>query len=92
MARLRYVKNSSGEGPAKAGGSIRHTVQSIRALYETEPEIARALLPRPLEPASAPEIFVQFANVAMHFSEERTVQIGAATVGVACSYEGRPGY
>jgi len=93
MARLRYVKNSSADGPAKAGSSkIRHSVQSIRALYETEPEIAKALLPRPLEPAAAPEIFVQFANVAMHFSDERTVQIGAATVGVACSYDGRAGY
>jgi acetoacetate decarboxylase len=28
----------------------------------------------------------------MHLSEERTVEIGAATVGVACSYDGRPGY
>jgi len=93
MARLRYVKNSSAGGPAKASGSkIRHAVQSLRAFYETEPEIAKALLPRPLEPAASPEIFVQFANIAMHFSEERTVQIGAATVGVACSYEGRPGY
>ena len=92
MARLRYVKNGAGNGTQKTGSSkIRHTVKSIRALYETEPEIARALLPKPLEPA-APEIFVQFANVAMHLSEERTVQIGAATVGVACSYEGRPGY
>jgi acetoacetate decarboxylase len=93
MARLRYVKDSSANGSATPSGSkIRHSVQSIRALYETEPEIAKALLPRPLEPASAPEIFVQFANVAMHFSEDRTVEIGAATVGVACSYEGRPGY
>jgi len=93
MARLRYVNNSSEGGPTKAGGSkIRHTVQSIRALYETEPEIARALLPRPLETAPSPEIFVQFANVAMHLSEDRTVEIGAATVGVACSYQGRPGY
>jgi acetoacetate decarboxylase len=93
MARLRYVKDGSGDGPAKAGGSkLRHSVQSVRAFYETEPEIAKALLPRPLEPAASPEIFVQFANVAMHLSEERTVQIGAATVGVACSYEGRPGY
>jgi acetoacetate decarboxylase len=92
MARLRYVKNASTNGSTQSGGSkIRHTVKSIRALYETEPEIARALLPKPLEP-SAPEIFVQFANVAMHLSEERTVEIGAATVGVACSYEGRPGY
>ena len=93
MARLRYVKNSSANGSTKGGGSkIRHSVRSIRALYETEPEIAKALLPRPLEAASSPEIFVQFANVAMHFSEDRTVEIGAATVGVACSYEGRPGY
>ena len=93
MARLRYVRNSSEDGPAKSGASkIRHTVRSLRALYETEPEIAKALLPRPLKPASAPEIFVQFANVAMHLSEERTVEIGAATVGVACSYDGRPGY
>jgi len=93
MARLRYVKNASGNGPAKSGASkTRHTVQSIRALYETEPEIAKALLPRPLEPAAAPEIFVQFANVAMHLSEDRTVEIGAATVGVACFYDGRPGY
>ena len=93
MARLRYVKNSSGGGAAKPGGSkIRHKVQSVRAFYETEPEIAKALLPRPLEPAASPEIFVQFANIAMHFSEERVVEIGAATVGVACSYEGRPGY
>ena len=44
MARLRYVKNSSGDAPAKAGGSkIRHSVQSIRAFYETEAEIAKAL-------------------------------------------------
>ncbi len=92
MARLRYVKDGSATGSAKGGSKIRHSVQSIRALYETEPEIAKALLPRPLEPAAAPEIFVQFADVAMHFSEDRTVQIGAATVGVACSYEGRPGY
>ena len=93
MARLRYVKRNTGDGPAKAGVSkLRHSVQSIRALYETEPEIAKALLPRPLVPAAAPEIFVQFANVAMHFSKERTVQIGAATVGVACSHEGRAGY
>jgi acetoacetate decarboxylase len=66
-------------------------VRSIRALYETEPEIARALLPRPLEPAASPRIFVQFANVVMHLPD-RVMKIGAATVGVACSHEGRAGY
>src|SRR5690606_28728134 len=64
----------------------------LRARYLTHPEIAAALLPRPLEPAAEPEIFVQFAHVAMHLAPERTVEIGAATVGVACRYEGAPGY
>jgi len=93
MARLRYVKNESAKGPKRASGAkIRHRVQSIRAFYETEPEIARALLPRPLELADSPEVVVQFANVAMHLSDDRIVEIGAATVGVACTYDDRRGY
>ena len=28
----------------------------------------------------------------MHLAEDRTVRLGAATVGVACTYEGRPGF
>jgi acetoacetate decarboxylase len=95
MARLRYVQDLTpkSDTPSKASASqITHTVQSIRALYETEPEIAKALLPRPLSAAERPEIFVQFANIAMHLSPERTVRIGAATVGVACTHEGRAGY
>ena len=93
MARLRYVRNESGKGPEGASGAkIRHRVQSIRAFYETEPEIARALLPRPLDPANSPEVLVQFANVTMHLSDDRIVEIGAATVGVACTYEDRRGY
>ncbi len=93
MARLRYVNGNSNGGQASgARSSIRHTVQSLRARYETEPEIAQALLPRPLEAEVGAEIFVQFANVAMHLTETRTVEIGAATVGVACRYEDRQGY
>jgi acetoacetate decarboxylase len=91
MARVRYVKDlaASASRPARP---LRHTVRSLRALYETEREIAAAVLPRPLVPAASPEIFVQFASVTMHLADERTVQVGAATVGVACSHEGRAGY
>jgi acetoacetate decarboxylase len=93
MARLRYVKDLDGSGPSETAVAMPpHQVRSVRALYETEPEIARALLPRPLKPAESPEIFVQFAHVAMHFPRDRVVEIGAATVGVACSHEGRGGY
>ena len=44
MARLRYVQDlSPAPGAAKpAATQTMHTVQSIRALYETEPEIAAA--------------------------------------------------
>lgn len=93
MARLRYVKAPAASGTNAQGPSgIRHSVRSIRAYYETEPEIAAALLPRPLVAASTPQVFVQFAHVAMHLSPERTVEVGAATVGIACTYEGRPGH
>ena len=93
MARLRYVKDlAANPDAARAPSAIRHTVQSIRVRYETDPEIAAAVLPRPLVPAESPEVFVQFANVAMHVAPERTITIGAATVGVACSYEGTPGH
>lgn len=96
MARLRYVKDTAlaaAPTPAKGGAKkLSHTVRSIRVIYETDPEIAAALLPRPLVAADAPEIFVQFASVAMHLAEDRTLKIGAATVGVSCTHEGLHGY
>ena len=95
MARLRYVTDLARPARASAGGrgaAIDHTVRSLRARYETAPEIARAVLPPPLEPAGSPEGFAQVADVAMHLSRDRTVQVRAATVGVACSYEGCAGY
>ena len=94
-ARLRY-RSRPGAIDARAAvpgrAPLRHSVQSIRCLYETDPDIARAMLPKPLVAAKRPEVFVQFAHVSMHYSEEHTVTIGAATVGVGCTYEGRAGY
>jgi acetoacetate decarboxylase len=93
MARLRYVQSPAPAAPVTpAAGSTQHTVRSLRALYTTHPEIVAALLPRPLVPGVRPQIFVQFAHVAMHLTPERTVTIGAATVGVSCLHEGQPGY
>ena len=94
MARLRYVRSEESIKRAKqlqAAPVLNNTVRSIRAVYETDPEIAAALLPRPLEPCERPEIYVQFAHVAMHVSAEKTVTIGSATVAVQCYYRGRKG-
>ncbi len=87
MSRLRYVQ---GDGAVRQG-ALKNTVRSVRAVYETDREVALAMLPRPLVAADNPEVFLQFAHVAMHVSEERTVEIGALTVGINCTYEGTPG-
>ncbi|MGB5811008.1 MAG: acetoacetate decarboxylase family protein [Polyangiales bacterium] len=93
MAKLRYVREMKQVAARKGGaGGMKNVVQSIRARYETDPEIAAALLPKPLVAAASPEIFVQFANVTMHFKNDHVMTVGAATVGVACTYEGRPGH
>ena len=89
MARLRFVKNMDA-APAIAP-VLNNTVRSIRAVYETDIEIAEALLPKPLQSRIHPEIFVQFAHVAMHVTPEHTVEIGATTVAVRCVHEGVEG-
>lgn len=88
MARLRYV-----QGPVQAPqtSGLNNTVRTVRTVYETDPEIAKALLPQPLVASARPEIFLQFAHVAMHVTPETTVEIGALTLGVMCDYEGTPG-
>lgn len=94
MARLRYVRSEETirqAQQARPQAVLNNTVRSVRAIYETDPEIAAALLPRPLKPFERPEIFVQFAHVAMHVSEEETVTIGAATIAVRCYYRDRLG-
>jgi acetoacetate decarboxylase len=87
MSRLRYVQG----GGQPRQGTLNNTVRSIRATYETDPQVIRAMLPRPLRAAENPEIFLQFAHVAMHVSAERTVEIGALTVGINAWYEDTPG-
>ena len=88
MVRLRLV-----QGPLKSppSGSLNNTVRTVRAVYETHPEIVQAMLPRPLRAAARPEVFLQFALVAMHVSPEHTVEIGALTLALMCDYEGTPG-
>jgi len=88
MTALRY---RMGPVATRSAGGLNNSVRSIRAIYETDPAVYAAMLPRPLTPIARPEIFVQFAHVAMHVTPERTVEIGALTMGVVCDYEGQRG-
>lgn len=88
MTRLRYLR---GPATTRAAGGLNNTVRSIRATYETDPEIYAAMLPQPLVAIDRPEIWLQLAHVQMHVSADRTVEIGALTMGVTCEYEGQVG-
>jgi len=90
MARLRYVRDKNKVKNLQQP-VLTSSVQSLRVVYETEPEIAAALLPRPLVPAERPEVFVQHGQTSMHISDTQTITINAATVAVRCSYEGVEG-
>lgn len=87
MTRLRFVQ---GDEPARSA-SLNNTVRTVRVVYETDPEIVSAMLPKPLVASARPEVFMQFANVAMHVTPEHTIEIGALTCALRCEYEGTPG-
>ena len=70
---------------------LNNVVQSVRVVYETDPAVARAMLPKPLVPAERPEVFLQFANVEMHVSAGNVIKVGALTCAIMCEYEGKKG-
>jgi acetoacetate decarboxylase len=83
MARLRYVKTLEQvkRDAERSPELLSSTVRSLRVVYETDPALAAALVPRPLAPAPRPEICATFSHVAMHLSPELTVEIGSAIFG-----------
>lgn len=92
MARLRYVRApvaSTSSAPSSAGP--RHHVRSLRAVYETEPNRGGALAPSARRGARA-QISCSSRTSRCTSPKPSVVTVGAATVGVACSYEGRPGF
>ena len=59
MSKLRFVQ---GPMPDRIAG-LNNIVQSVRVVYETDPAVVRAMLPKPLVAAERPEVFLQFAKV-----------------------------
>jgi len=92
MAKLRYVKTLDQVRKAAESNPefLPSTVRSIRAVYATEPAIAAAVIPPPLEMAR-PEVCVTCSHVAMHLSPDFTFEIGSMIFGVPARYEGREG-
>jgi acetoacetate decarboxylase len=93
MSKVRYVKTA--EQVAKARQSnpefLESTVRSLRYVYETDPAIAAALVPKPLTADPAGHMCVTFSHVAIHLTPDFTFEIGSAIFGVKVSYEGTTG-
>ncbi len=87
MSKLRFVQ---GPMPDRIAG-LNNVVQSVRVVYETDPAVVRAMLPKPLVPAERPEVFLQFASVEMHISAGNVIKVGALTCAIMCEYEGKKG-
>jgi acetoacetate decarboxylase len=93
MTRLRYVKTLEQVKKARENDQefLSSSMRQIRAEYETDERIYRALVPKPLEPVARPTVCVTFTDIAMHVSPERTITIGAAIFGVKAAYDGVEG-
>lgn len=93
MSKLRYVKTAEQIAKAREGNAefMESTVRSLRFVYETDPAIATALVPRPLTADPAGHVCVTFSHVAIHITPEFTFEIGSAIFGVKASYEGTNG-
>ncbi len=93
MATLRYVKTLDQVKAARESDPefLDSRVRSIRCIYETDPAIAAALVPKPLEGLERPEISVTFSQVAIQISPEFTMEIGSAIFGVRARYDGEEG-
>jgi acetoacetate decarboxylase len=93
MARLRYVKTLEQVKQAAEANPefLESTVRSIRCVYETDPSLVAAVIPRPLAAADRPEACVTFSHVAMHVTPELTIEIGSTIFGVRAHYDGEEG-
>lgn len=93
MTRLRYVKTLEQVKKARENDQefLSSSMRQIRAEYETDERIYRALVAKPLEPVATPTVCVTFTDIAMHVSDSRTIAIGAAVFGVKASYDGVEG-
>jgi acetoacetate decarboxylase len=93
MARLRWVKTA---GEVKAGKDsnpefLSSTVRSIRGVFETDPAIVKALLPKPLEPCDEPRGQLTASQVTIHVNADLQIEIGSAIFGVDARYDGQRG-
>ena len=85
---IRYAARAddlSQQEPAKTE-TAQAWSQSVAAVYETDPELIAAVLPKPLEPGAQPLVRASISSVKMG-----SLEFGAAWFGVEARHEGTDG-
>lgn len=96
MGRVRYAKSLRDleqEGEFGAEGPT-HAIRSIHCVYETDSEVVRAIVPRPLEANVHAEVGVRFTSFASGVAPdapEVVDEIRSLRVGVRVDYDDKPG-
>lgn len=90
MARVRYGARTTEELEDRevSATSVGAWSTSLTAIYETDPEVVAAVLPRPLEPTDRPLVRVSIATVDLG---RGMPPFGAGTFAVQARHEGTIG-
>jgi len=93
MAKVRYAKTLEQVKKAREANPefLESSVQTIRCLYETDPAIVAAVIPKPLEATKRPEVHAHISEITMHITPDFDMKIGSAIFGVNATYDGKPG-
>jgi len=79
-------------GVDSEGSNRSHDViRTIRIVYETDAEVAQAVVPRPLEASVGSEVCVSFTSSATHITPDVTIESRTARFGVRVDYDEKPG-
>jgi acetoacetate decarboxylase len=103
MSRVRYAKSmrdlergagdgeGHGAGDGADGDGLEDVIRTIRIVYETDAEVAQAVVPRPLEASVGSEVCVSFTSIATQLTPDVTIEARSASFGVRVDYDEKPG-
>jgi len=93
MSRLRYVKTLEQvkRDAERNPEFLSSVVRSLRVVYETDPAVAAAVVPKPLVASPRGEVCATFSHVAMQISHDFPFEIGSTIFGARARYDGEEG-
>ena len=93
MSRVRYAKGLRDleNADRDAAEIVGQRIRRVRCTYETDSEVAQAVVPKPLEANVASEICVSFISMTKHMTPDVTIEVQFAHFGVRVDYDGKPG-